>query len=115
MSAIKNTMLSKNTEISSEEVFEKIKNNEKFIFLDVRREEKYKNGHFKNAILIPLIELSSEKLEQKGIGKDAEIIVYCQRGERSGTACEMLNEWGYKVRHLTGGLERWTEEKFIVS
>ena len=109
-----NSMLPKNIEISSEEVVEKIKNNEDISFLDVRREEEYKNGHLKDAVLIPLIELSSEKLEQKGIGKDAEVIVYCGRGVRSETACEMLNEWGYKVRHLTGGLENFTKKEIIV-
>ena len=108
-------MLPKNIEISSEEIFEKIKKGDKIAFLDVRKEEKYKDGHLKDAILIPLIELSPEKLEQAGIKKDAEIIVYCQRGERSETACEMLSEWGYKVRHFTGGLDNFTEKEFIVS
>jgi rhodanese-related sulfurtransferase len=107
-------MLPENIEISPEEIVEKIKNSENLVFLDVRKEEKYKDGHLKDAILIPLIDLSPEKVEQAGIKKDAETIVYCQRGERSETASEMMLEWGYKVRHLTAGLDKWTEKEFIV-
>ncbi len=107
-------MLPKNIEISPEEVVEKIKNGESISFLDVRREEEYKNGHLKDAALIPLIELSPEKLEQAGIKKDKETIVYCEHGQRSETASEMLNEWGYKVCHLTGGLEMLQDKEFIV-
>lgn len=103
-------------EISAAEAAEKIKDGENPIFLDVRNKSEYDEGHIKNAILIPLDQLSQEKLEQNGIKKtgDREVIVYCKIGARSETACEMMIEWGYKIRHLTGGILNWTDKGFIV-
>lgn len=103
-------MSQNNIEISAAEAAEKIKNGENVVFLDVRNKNEFDEGHIKNAILIPLDRLSKEQLEQNGIKQNdgREIIVYCKIGARSQAASEMMIEWGYKIRHLTGGIEGWT-------
>jgi rhodanese-related sulfurtransferase len=52
------------------------------------------------------ITLSSiDSIEDHDFSKQDEIIVVCQRGIRSKTACKILKRMGYSnVRNLTGGL-----------
>lgn len=39
-----------------------------------------------------------------------ETIVICRSGNRSGMACELLNDKGFKVINMTGGLLAWTDK-----
>lgn len=81
------------------------------ILIDVRRPEEFNEGHIKNAKLLPVQELSEEKMEELGVTKEDNILLYCRSSGRSGHALHMLQAAGYThVRHLDGGILAWQEK-----
>jgi phage shock protein E len=72
--------------------------------LDVRTPQEYQLRHISGAELIPLDELSN-KIDH--LPKGREIICICESGSRSSVAARHLNEKGYKVSNLRGGMSRW--------
>lgn len=65
------------------------------IVIDVRTEEEYKTGHFKDSKLIPYdqIENRIKELEQY---KEKPILLYCRSGRRAGIAKQILEQYGFK-------------------
>ncbi len=97
---------SKYSDITSQELMQKVERKEKFVLLDVRTKEEYIQGHIKGSIFIPHTNI---KTEYKKLGcKCHEIIVYCQIGEKSRLAGESLAKLGFgKVINLLGGITSW--------
>ena len=81
-------------------VAEKIKSGA--LIVDVRTVSEYKDGHYPNALHIPVTEIEN-RLNEFG-DKNRCIIVYCASGGRSGKAVLMLNKHGYKDVINAGGL-----------
>lgn len=77
--------------------------------LDVRTEEEYVTGHLNGAILLPVDELSPERVQAALPDRDRAVLVYCRSGARSGRAAERLRALGYQVYDL-GGLVGWPYE-----
>lgn len=72
------------------------------VVLDVRTDIEYKLGHYPEAVHIPTAKLASE-VELKIPNKQTGILVYCNTGQRSRYAADMLKAKGYKnVRYITG-------------
>lgn len=95
------------TEITREQLEEKIKNADDFILIDVREPSEFAAGSIDGAILIPLGELKIE-IKNFNFPSEKEIIVYCQTGRRSEAAAEILEKLGYKnVKNLKGGIIEW--------
>lgn len=70
--------------------------------LDVRTDMEYKLGHYPEAVHIPTANLASE-IEQRIPDKKAGVLVYCNTGQRSRYAADMLKAKGYKnVRYISG-------------
>lgn len=94
------------SDITSQELMQKIARSEKFILLDVRSRGEYKSGHINGAFLIPYTEIKSRYGE---LGcKCREIVVYCKSGHRSVTASKALVELGFgRMKNLAGGIEAW--------
>ncbi|MDO9575104.1 MAG: rhodanese-like domain-containing protein [bacterium] len=94
------------SDITPQELIQKIERGGKFVLLDVRSEEEYRSGHIKDAILIPHTEIESR---YKELGcKCREIVVYCRSGRRSVTASEALVRLGFgRVKNLIGGIIAW--------
>ncbi len=87
-------------------------NNKVDLVLDVRTGEEYARSHIKNAVLIPVMILT-EKMHEIQMGQS--ILVYCNNGNRSKTACELLTSKGHKrVFNMLGGIESWIEKGFDV-
>ncbi|WP_425712568.1 rhodanese-like domain-containing protein [Fictibacillus sp. Mic-4] len=42
--------------------------------------------------------------------KDKEHFMVCQSGNRSGMAAEFLQDKGYKVKNMVGGMLNWEDE-----
>ncbi|AWL09608.1 rhodanese-like domain-containing protein [Aquirufa nivalisilvae] len=93
-------------DITIEELKERMDNNEALYIIDVREEHEFDEFNI-GAQLIPLGELP-ERLDEIEADKDAEIIVHCRSGARSGRAKEYLSSEGYSnVRNLIGGMLAW--------
>lgn len=71
--------------------------------LDVRSIEEYKEGHLRESRLIPLDKLR-ENLNKLQDVKNKKIIVYCRSGNRSVSASRILEENGFTVLNLKGGI-----------
>jgi rhodanese-related sulfurtransferase len=72
--------------------------------LDVRTPGEYQQGHINGAELIPLDELAARMTQ---LPQGQEIICICESGSRSSVAARHLQEHGYKVSNMRGGMGYW--------
>ena len=101
----KETSLARIEKISVDEVYkisENIDKYQEYVIIDVRTEDEYNGGHIKNAINIPVANISEIE-----VSKDKKIIVYCRSGSRSTTAAVELQKLGYKSIYNMGGVLDW--------
>ncbi len=88
--------------ISASEARQAIKDGKFPVILDVRTNLEYNLGHYPNALHIPTA-LLHEQAEQKLPHKEEGILVYCNTGQRSRYAADLLKGLGYKnVRYISG-------------
>jgi len=95
-------------DITAQELKAKMDNKEDFVLIDVREPMEYQMFNL-NARLIPLGNLVQhfDELEEF---KDAEIVIHCRSGQRSGTAKHLMERAGFtKVRNLLGGVLAWID------
>jgi rhodanese-related sulfurtransferase len=99
------------TNISPEEVKQRLDAGEKLHLIDVR--EPYENAEFNiGGKLLPVGKIQTMQTEDIDDLKDEEIILYCRSGNRSGVAAMVLDHLGFKnTKNLTGGMLAW-QEKF---
>ena len=71
--------------------------------LDVRTIEEYKEGHLRDAKLIPLQTLANN-LHMLKAEKGKKIIVYCRSGSRSVAASRILESHGFTPLNVKGGI-----------
>ena len=79
------------------------------IFLDVRTQEEYDDGHIPNAVLLPVDDIGA-KAGAALPDRDRTIVVYCRSGARSERAARELIALGYKRVLDLGGIIDWTGE-----
>ena len=77
------------------------------ILLDVREESEWEDGHAPMASLIPLAQLPDHVEE---LPHDRLLICTCRSGGRSLRAANFLQENGFEVANLTGGMLAWFAE-----
>lgn len=94
-------------EITTEELEKKLKAGEKLELVDVREDDEVAQGIIPGAKHIRMGTIP-ENLDY--FDKDKEYIFICRSGNRSGNVCHYLQEQGYKVRNLTGGMLDWAGE-----
>ncbi|MEM9549063.1 MAG: rhodanese-like domain-containing protein [Bacteroidota bacterium] len=96
------------TDITTEELKQKLDNKEDFLFIDVREQHEYDEFNL-GAKLIPLGTIPSS-LSAINQYKDKEIVIHCRSGARSANAKNYLMQMGFtNVRNLLGGVLRWIE------
>ncbi|MEG1410932.1 MAG: rhodanese-like domain-containing protein [Romboutsia sp.] len=84
-----------------------IRENMNLIILDVRSKEEYKASHIPNAINIPVDDIYN-KLSSINPYKSNIIVVYCQSGQRSARACDILSKNRFeKIYNLKGGIKSY--------
>lgn len=84
--------------------FEKFKNTDGAILLDVRTEEEYADGHLPQSINISLQTI--DKVQDEIEDKDTPIFVYCRSGARSSRAATAMRAMGYtNVKNIGGILD----------
>lgn len=96
-------------EITVEDLKTKIDTGKPFTLLDVREPfETYISNIDTNTVLIPLDDLEDRLAD---LDKSEETIVMCRSGNRSGTACELLEKHGFSnVYNLQGGINEWAKK-----
>ena len=76
--------------------------------LDVRELDEWAIARLPDARLIPLDALPQAV---HSLDRQAELVVYCHHGVRSGAAVAWLRGRGFtRVRNLAGGIDRWSVE-----
>jgi len=82
--------------------------------IDVRDPQEYIKSHIENAINIPLSKLE-EQLASLEKYKNSPLIVVCQTGARSVSACKTLTKAGFgQVFNMQGGMQSWEENKLPI-
>lgn len=75
--------------------------------IDVREPGEYANGHLPEARNIPLARIE-ERAGELDKYKDSPLLVVCQTGARSASACKQLGKLGFsRVHNLEGGIDAW--------
>ena len=88
--------------ISAEDAKKALANRQFSTVLDVRTDTEYNLGHYPEAVHIPTAKLASE-VERRLPNKQTGILVYCNTGQRSRYAADMLKAKGYtNVRYISG-------------
>ena len=89
-------------------------NVEDIVVIDVRDATEYQKSHIENAINLPLGSLE-EKLNSLDKYRKQTLLVNCQTGARSVSACKLLTKAGFdKVYNLLGGIQSWEDYKLPI-
>jgi rhodanese-related sulfurtransferase len=86
----------------------KMINHRNAVVLDIRPNEAFVAGHIVGAVSLPLSELNT-KLKKLDRFKSHPIIVTCPDGVQSNRAITMLQNQGFQVSFLAGGIRAWRE------
>lgn len=78
------------------------------LLVDLRPWREYRAYHIANAINIPYTEGMKIRLPL-----DREIILYCERGATSMIAAKQMEEEGYCVSSLAGGIHDYKGKKLV--
>lgn len=96
------------SEIEPQEVKARIDRGDKFILIDVREPHEYQICNIPFAQLIPLGTVAARLGE---FSKDADIVLHCKSGVRSGKAQAIFKEAGFKhVLNMKGGILAWSDK-----
>jgi len=102
-------------ELNVQEVDKLLANNGKYVLLDVREKEEFREGHLNGAVSLPrgFLEI---KVESTIPDKKTPVIAYCAGGIRSLLAAKDMKEMGYEnVISMSGGYSAWKDAglKFV--
>ena len=93
-------------EIAAADVKAMMERGDGAVYLDVREPNEWNLGHLPKAVHIARGNLES-KVEGL-VARDAKVVVYCARGNRSALAADTMQAMGYTdVTSLAGGWADW--------
>lgn len=96
-------------EVTPAEVAAMRERGEKVVYLDVREPNEWNLGRIPGAVFLPRGQLES-KVED-AVPRDAKVVIYCARGNRSALAADTLQQMGYEdVASMSGGFQQWAME-----
>ena len=96
--------------ITTEELQKKLEAGEKLELVDVREDEEVAQGMIPGAKHIRMMTIP-ENLDQ--FDKEKEYIFICRSGARSENVCYYMQDQGYKVRNMIGGMLNWAGEVIV--
>lgn len=94
-------------QITARELDSALKEGKMFNIIDVREAAEVATGKIPGAINIPLGLLEFRMNE---LNKGEDYIIVCQSGGRSAMATQFLEQFGFNVTNMTGGMMAWTGE-----
>lgn len=77
------------------------------VIIDVREQNEWDAGHAPGAIHIPMGELPSRLGELPEADERDPLPIICRSGNRSGRVVEWLNQQGFDVANVEGGMKQW--------
>jgi len=89
--------------IDAKQAIALLESDDNVTLLDVRTIQEYKEGHLRDATLIPVGALS-QNLGMLKQDKNKRILVYCRTGSRSVSASRILEENGFTPLNVNGGI-----------
>ncbi len=86
-----------------------------FVILDIRTPEEFNAGRIAGSVNIDFYEANfADELDK--LDKDKTYFVYCNSGNRSGTAMGTMKELGFTdVYDLDGGIQAWYSSGFSIT
>lgn len=95
-------------EVTVEELKNAMDEGRKPFLLDVREPHELRLSRLDHDAHIPM-DLVESRLDE--LDPDAEIVVVCRTGNRSGTITELLRAKGFaKAKNLAGGINAWAKK-----
>ena len=73
------------------------------LLLDVREDDEWAAGRAPAAVHVPMGEL-----RQDTVPRDRPVLVLCRVGGRSAAVAQALEQLGYDVANVTGGMLSWS-------
>jgi hydroxyacylglutathione hydrolase len=99
--------------VEADELAMDIAFDDKLVVLDVRRETEFADGHVKNAINLPLDEMT-DVVNIANIEEHNNVYVHCAGGYRSVIATSILKKEGiHNIRNVVGGWAKIKEQQNI--
>ena len=90
--------------ITTDELQQKLEAGEKLELVDVREDEEVAAGMIPGAKHIKMMDIPTRLNE---LDREKEYIFICRSSARSGNVCHYLQDQGYKVRNMIGGMLEW--------
>jgi len=88
------------------------KEKEKYLVIDVRDANEYKEGHVKHAINIPLADIEKHA-EHLSAWKDKEVVTICNTGKKSKEAADKLVKAGLKKVSNAQGVKDYKDYEIV--
>ncbi|GAA3610419.1 rhodanese-like domain-containing protein [Flavivirga amylovorans] len=96
-------------DLTQEEWASQLADDNNAIVLDVRTDAEVADGIIPNAIHVDIYKGQEFISEIEGLDKSKNYYVYCRSGNRSGQACNIMEELGFEnAYNLEGGILEWT-------
>ncbi len=102
------------SEITVDELFERVNSDQPPLLIDVRSPAEFDGGygHIPNARSIPVLKIESN-IEDLQPFKEKEIVTMCPGGGLSLVAVDIIEKAGFKdVKSLKGGTDLWHEKGY---
>ena len=100
-------------DVEADEVAMDIPFDENLVIVDVRKEVEFADGHVKDAVNIPLQDMS-DPASMSGIDETNNLYIHCAGGYRSVIAASLLKRQGiHNLRNITGGYASLKNEERI--
>ncbi len=98
-------------DLTQEEWAEGLEKDKDVVILDVRTPEEVEDGYIPGAINLDIYLGQHFLNELEKLDKARNYYVYCRTGNRSGQACKLMNDMGFKnAYNLMGGITEWEGE-----
>lgn len=95
-------------DLTQEEWAEQLESDENAVILDVRTSDEVEDGYIPGAINIDIYKGQQFLNELEKLDKSKHYYVYCRTGNRSGQACSIMENMGFKEAYnLMGGITEW--------
>lgn len=97
--------------LTQQEWEEKVAADENAVILDVRTEQESMQGMLANAQCLDIFQRDSFLAGLEKMDKSKSYYVYCRSGQRSASACQVMDQMSFANTYsLIGGISGWKEK-----